>query len=96
MVTGYVAQTVLFNDMPKHLKLFGAACMLASTIIMAVRCQAEQTDGMESGGSLGSFAAFEVQLHLPTSPFHHLRTPPEEDRKDRACLPVLALSQMSS
>ena len=39
MITGYVAQTVLFDDAPKPLKLVGAACMLLSVVIMAVRCQ---------------------------------------------------------
>ena len=39
MITGYVTQTVLFDDAPKPLKLVGAACMLLSVVIMAVRCQ---------------------------------------------------------
>ena len=41
MITGYLAQTVLFDDVPKPLKLFGAACMLLSVVLMAVRCQAQ-------------------------------------------------------
>ena len=41
MVSGYIAQTVLFDDAPTALKLFGAGCMLASVVMMAVRCQGE-------------------------------------------------------
>mmetsp|Transcript_58468 Transcript_58468/g.109429 ORF Transcript_58468/g.109429 Transcript_58468/m.109429 type:complete len:347 (-) Transcript_58468:208-1248(-) len=116
MVTGYVAQTLLFNDMPKPLKIFGAACMLASVIIMAVRCQAEETDGMESGRSadmeenpatqddetlsLGSFVASEVSFGSSSSRLRRRYTTsepsPRKIGKIGACLPVLALSQMSS
>ncbi|CAE7203677.1 unnamed protein product [Symbiodinium natans] len=42
MISGYLAQTVLFDDVPKPLKLFGAACMLFSVVMMAVRCQRDE------------------------------------------------------
>ncbi|CAE7566132.1 PGC [Symbiodinium pilosum] len=44
MITGYVAQTALFSEAPKPLKLLGAGCMLCSVVMMAVRCRGKDSE----------------------------------------------------
>ena len=51
MISGYLAQTVVFHDAPKPLKLLGAACMLLSVVMMAVTCQAEDKAAEEPATS---------------------------------------------
>ncbi|CAE7248273.1 unnamed protein product [Symbiodinium natans] len=110
MISGYVAQTVLLDDAPKPLKLLGAACMLFSVVIMAVRCRpaelepcAEPEPAAESVAteddetqSLGSFVASEVSFTSSSSRLRR-RTAGSKPLAQRlgACLPVAALSQLS-
>ena len=44
MITGYVAQTILFGNAPKPLKLLGAGCMLLSVVMMAIRCHVPEPE----------------------------------------------------
>ena len=76
MISGYIAQTLIFDDAPKPLKLFGAGCMLLSVVMIAARCQeaqeqpepacaeVEATPAAEDDEtmSLGSFVASEVSF----------------------------------
>ncbi|CAE7302870.1 putative transport protein [Symbiodinium microadriaticum] len=82
MITGYLAQTVLFHNAPKPLKLVGAFCMLCSVVLMAIRCQAKESEGPscaesvseaataaedDENLSLGSFVASEVSFTSSSS-----------------------------
>eukprot|EP00439_Symbiodinium_sp_Y106_P032211 s3977_g3.t2 len=82
MITGYLAQTVLFHNAPKPLKLLGAFCMLCSVVLMAIRCQVKESEEPSCAEnvseaataaeddetlSLGSFVASEVSFTSSSS-----------------------------
>ncbi|CAJ1362928.1 unnamed protein product [Effrenium voratum] len=76
MVSGYLAQILLFQELPQLLTVLGAGAMLLSVVLMAVPCNSAEpceepkvsetetaaTDAMDDTLSLGSFVASEVSF----------------------------------